>query len=225
MIRKALIALALAAAFGHAAEPIRTVDVYVTPYYAPGNPPRINIGLDFQHLLASDKREDVLAARDRIAADPARISPMSMMVLAIRLYDVGERDESVFWHYVAKNRFYTLINAVDSDKSGLFDVRQAMSAFVELAGPYHNSYAFCDREKQQAIAKRAIDWVEAHPYAVIDHPKMVPLPGGTQENIRKTIAQLREMQQKEAALINDPAEWQQFAQQRRDKDVDAQFCW
>ncbi|MDO5091571.1 MAG: hypothetical protein Q4D61_08485 [Cardiobacteriaceae bacterium] len=225
MKHKTLIPLILAAGLAHSAEPIRTIDIHVTPYYAAGNPPQINIGLDFQQLLASDKREDILAARDRIAANPAGITPMSMMVLAIRLYDVGERDESVFWHYAAKNRFYTLMNAVDPDASGLFEARHAMNAFVELAGPYHNSYAFCERDRQPAIAKRAIDWVEANPYAAIDHPNMVPLPGGTQENVKKTIAKLRDAQQKEAEQLNDPAFWQEFQQQRRDKGVDEQFCW
>ena len=47
--------------------------------------------------LASNKRSDILAARDRILADPKVVTPMTMMVLAIRLYDVGLRDDAVFW--------------------------------------------------------------------------------------------------------------------------------
>ena len=35
------------------------------------------------------------------------LTPMTIMVLAIRLYDVGLRDDAVFWFYAAKNRFAT----------------------------------------------------------------------------------------------------------------------
>ena len=31
---------------------------------------------------------------------------MTMMVLAIRLYDVGLRDDAVFWFYAAKDRYH-----------------------------------------------------------------------------------------------------------------------
>lgn len=33
---------------------------------------------------------------------------MAMMVLAIRLYDVGLRDEAVFWFYAAKERYIVM---------------------------------------------------------------------------------------------------------------------
>ena len=33
---------------------------------------------------------------------------MTMMVLSIRLYDVGLRDDAVFWFYVAKDRYIVL---------------------------------------------------------------------------------------------------------------------
>jgi hypothetical protein len=47
-----------------------------------------------------------------IVAKPQVVTPMTMMVLAIRLYDVGLRDDAVFWFYASKDRFQTLTEFV-----------------------------------------------------------------------------------------------------------------
>ena len=80
-----------------AAEPVRQIGIYVQPFYeaarVPGERPRVAVGKQYNDLLSSDRREDILAARDLIVAKPALVTPMTMMVLAIRLYDVGLRDD------------------------------------------------------------------------------------------------------------------------------------
>ena len=82
-----------------AAEPVREVGVYVQPFYeagrTPGERPQVSVGQQYNELLSSNRRENILAARDMIIAKPAVVTPMAMMVLAIRLYDVGLRDDSV----------------------------------------------------------------------------------------------------------------------------------
>ena len=76
-----------------AAEPVRQIGIYVQPFYeaarGPGERPRVAVGSQYNDLLASSRREDILAARDLILAKQALVTPMTMMVLAIRLYDVG----------------------------------------------------------------------------------------------------------------------------------------
>src|SRR5258705_4346558 len=109
------------------------------------------MGKTFDELLSPTKRKDIVAARDRIVSDPKVITPMTMMVLAIRLYDFGLRDDSVFWFYAAKDRYITLAAVVDIDKAGLSDVDAAVKSFAQLAGPAINGYAFCDIGKQQVI--------------------------------------------------------------------------
>lgn len=56
-----------------AAEPVRHIGIYVQPYYEaarePGGTPRVAVGGSFD-ALASNRREDILALRDKIAADP-----------------------------------------------------------------------------------------------------------------------------------------------------------
>ena len=75
------------------AEPVRQIGIYVQPFYeaarAPGGKPQVAVGKQYNDLLGSTRREDILAARDMVVAKPALVTPMTMMVLAIRLYDVG----------------------------------------------------------------------------------------------------------------------------------------
>ncbi|MBI2715866.1 MAG: hypothetical protein HYX37_15655 [Rhizobiales bacterium] len=93
-----------------AAEPVRQVGITVQPFYesarTPGAQPRVAVGKQYNDLLSSNKPEDILAARDLIVATPKLVTPMTLMVLAIRLYDVGLRDDAVFWFYAAKERSY-----------------------------------------------------------------------------------------------------------------------
>src|SRR5689334_2128587 len=87
-----------------APEPVRRIPVSVQPYYGlaptPEQRPKVEVGRRFDHALASTERSEIVAARDTIEADPKAVTPMTMMVLAIRLYDVGLRDDAVFWFYV-----------------------------------------------------------------------------------------------------------------------------
>ena len=53
-----------------------------------------NVSDGARPVLASNDPWIVGARRDREGT--ANITPMTMMVLAIRLYDVGERDDAVF---------------------------------------------------------------------------------------------------------------------------------
>ena len=146
-LRTLLAAMLCAAGPANAAEPARYVAIYVQPYYESGRtaeaPPKVNIGATFNPLLASMRKQDILAARDRILADPKLVTPMTMMVLAIRLYDIGQRDDAAFWFYAAKDRYITLADVVDIGAAGLGGVEEAVKNFVTLAGPFINGYAFC----------------------------------------------------------------------------------
>src|SRR6185295_7544029 len=174
MTRRTLLGIASAAAFSvsmaQAAEPVRQIGIYVQPYYEaarePGGTPRVAVGRSFDGL-ASNKREDIVGIRDRIVKEPKLVTPMTLMVLAIRLYDVGLRDDAVFWFYAAKDRFLTLDEVVDVGAGGLAQVEDAVRSFSTLAGPIINGYAFCDIANQQKIRAKALDWVEQNPYEAI----------------------------------------------------------
>ena len=212
-----------------AAEPVRHIGIHVQPYYQaardPGERPQVAIGRDLSGQLSSIKREDIVAVRDRIAAEPKLVTPMTLMVLAIRLYDVGLRDDSVFWFYAAKDRTITLAEVVDIQTSGLSQVEDAVRSFSILAGPMINGYAFCQLARQQALRRKALDWVERHPYEPIFMPRLVAKPGDRRENLKAAVRSVRASAEKERAYFDEPKNVEQFYATRKKNEADVKFCW
>jgi hypothetical protein len=139
-LRHIIVAVLLAGSLpAIAAEPVRQIGIYVQPFYeaarTPTERPRVAVGSQYNDLLGSNRREDILAARDLIVAKPALVTPMTMMVLAIRLYDVGLRDDAVFWFYVAKDRYIVLSEVLNVKTPQLAQADDAVRNFATLAGP------------------------------------------------------------------------------------------
>ena len=212
-----------------AAEPVRHIGIYVQPYYAaarhPGEPPQVAVGASFNGPLSSTRREDIVAVRERIMAEPKLVTPMTMMVLAIRLYDVGLRDDAVFWFYVAKDRFITLSEVVQIGPSGLAQVEDAVRSFATLAGPVINGTAFCDLAKQQTLRRTALDWVERNPYQAIFMPQLAAKPGGREANLKAAIQGIRDNDAKERGYFEDPKNREDFYATRKKNEADVKFCW
>ena len=212
-----------------AAEPVRTVPIYVEPFYrsaaTPDGAPQVAVGSQFNTLLASNKREDILAARDLIEAKPNLITPMTLMVLAIRFYDVGLRDDAVFWFYVAKDRYIVMSEVLDVNTRQLAQADDAVRSFSTLAGPVINGYAFCDLAKQQELHAKAVAWVESHPYDVMFMAQAPALPGDRAENHKRAIANAKERAAKERAYFDDPKTVEAFYSTRKRNEADVKFCW
>lgn len=229
MVLRGLGALILSAGAALAAEPVKHIPVFVEPYYnagrTPGEKPRVEVAKRLDALLASSKREDILAVADSIKADPATITPMTMMVLAVRLYDVGERDEAVFWFYAAKDRMM-IISEVAVPKSGqLAQALDATMSFSRLAGPTINGYAFCELKNQQAIRARALDWVEANPYQVMFMPQL-QARGENRDALAKAGMRLaRDNAGKERAYFEDAKTREDYYATRKKNEADAKYCW
>ena len=225
----ALAAALLAAPVARASEPVRHVGIYVTPYYEaahePGGTPRVAVAKAYDALLASSRREDVVRARDGIAKDNALLTPMTLMVLAIRLYDVGLRDDAVFWFYAAKNRYFTLEGVADVRAPQLAQVEDAVRNFAALAGPVINGYAFCDVANQQRIAARALQWTIDNPYQALMLPQIPARPGDRAANRDRALAQLKAAAAKERAYLAVPDNAAKFKAQRRENGADAKYCW
>ena len=224
------ISVLLTISTGYATEKRTRIPVYVTPYYqsspSPEEPPEVRVGEKFDQLLASRDPDDILKVRDLIQEAPERVTPMSMMVLAIRLYDTGKRDEAVFWFYVAKNRYLLLAQVVDMRNPSLAGTAVAMRDFHSLVGPFINSYAFCDIEQQVATNARALAWTKQHPYKQILFWERLPgLNGDRATNLANAIADLEEGVNKEAIQLQDPNFIAEFRQKRAENNADAEFCW
>src|SRR5215831_18730631 len=201
-------AMGLLPSAAFAAEPVRSVAIYVQPFYqsakTPSERPRVSVGAQFNDLLSSNRREDIVAARDRILAAPKLVTPMTMMVLAIRLYDVGLRDDAVFWFYAAKDRYIVLSEVLDVKTPQLAAADDAVRNFATLAGPVINGYAFCDLAKQKSAHAKAVEWVEANPYQVMFRSDVAALPGDRAENLKRAIASAKERAAKESAYFDNP---------------------
>jgi len=156
---------------------------------------------------------------------PALVTPMTMMVLAIRLYDVGLRDDAVFWFYVAKDRYIILSEVLNVKTPQLAQADDAVRNFATLAGPVINGYAFCDLARQKAAHAKAVAWVEANPYEVMFRPDVPALPGDRAANARRAIANAKDRAAKESAYFDDPKTREEYYATRKKNDADVKFCW
>ena len=225
----AAVIVLLAAHSAWAAEPVRRIGVYVQPYYeaarTPDGRPRVAVGRTYDGHLSSNRKEHILAAKERVETDPRVVTPMTMMVLAIRLYDVGLRDDAVFWFYAAKARYTTLEDVIDIRRSGLIAPGEAVKSFAVLAGPMINGYAFCDRAKQHATNVKAIEWAEKNPYSVLFMSQLAGNELDRAAALNKSIVEQKAYAERERARFDDAKFAEQFAANRKKNEADDKFCW
>jgi hypothetical protein len=84
--------------------------------------------------------------------DWPELTPETMYVAAIRLYDAGLKDDAVYWFYSAQYRARLVRGLLDPQKLDAIGnpataLAQAHEAFLKDAGVYINGYAFGDIEK------------------------------------------------------------------------------
>jgi hypothetical protein len=212
-----------------AAEPVKHVAIHVEPFYvaAPARDvaPKVGVGGAYSALLASTNPENILAVADMIRSKPALTTPMTMMVLAIRFYDMGRRDDAVFWFYAAKDRYMTLREVIVPDAPQLAQSADAMNSFNALLGPIINGYAFCDVARQQAQRVKALAWVEANPYQAVFLDQLAARGADRKALLAAAVAKARENAEKERAHLADPANVQALKAGRAKNDMDSKYCW
>ncbi|MGC9991258.1 MAG: hypothetical protein ABSD52_02510 [Candidatus Cybelea sp.] len=121
------------------------IDAYVTPYYA-SKGPTIHVGR-FSSGLASSNTKQVLATIGAMKKQWQRLSFPELYVGAIRLYDLGYRNEAVYWFYTAQYRARQVSVFLDTSKIGSvgdsgFELQAAGNAFMQTVGTWINGYAF-----------------------------------------------------------------------------------
>jgi hypothetical protein len=139
-----------------AMDPAR-IDAYVTPYYD-SNGPSIHVGA-FSSGLASRNPRDVFATTRQMKRQWQRLSFPQLYVAAIRLYDVGYRNEAVYWFYTAQYRARQVSVLLDPTKIGNvgdpgFELQAAGGAFMQTAGTWINAYAFAHPDRLIQIVRR-----------------------------------------------------------------------
>ena len=212
-----------------AAEPVRQLVVYVMPYYSAGDTfaaaPKVAVDPQFDALLASTDVADIRKARDAIAASPDLVSPETMMVLAIRLYDVGLRYDAVFWFYAGRDRFLTMEAVLDMRSLRFARQADAVASFVDALGGAMDGYAMCDIARHQEREDRAIAWVAAHPYKVLGYADLPAQSEDRNAALANAVGKLREMSAHNQQLLARPEVQAQLADARKRTQADARFCW
>jgi len=169
-----LIAFAVAhPSFGQGISDPAKIEVYVTPYYD-SKGPSINVG-QFSKGLAAANDSDFIATISKMKQSWNELRFPEMYVAAIRLYDLGFRNEATYWFYSAQYRGRLFGTLVDQAKMGSigapgFELFQAANAFQQLVGPYVNGYAFGDIEHLIQIVER----VQRENKTVPDLEKLYP---------------------------------------------------
>lgn len=133
------------------------VDVYVTPYYNSAGP-SIHVG-QYSAGLASRDPKQFVATIHTMKQHWSSLRFYELYAGAIRLYDLGYRNESVYWFYTAQYRgrqFGMLVDAQHLGEMGDpgFELFHAQDAFYQLAGPYINGYAFGNPDALVRIVRR-----------------------------------------------------------------------
>lgn len=220
------IVLALSALSASAQEPVKYVGVFVDPYYRaaadPTGNPTVAVAKAFDARLSMNDPKKIREVEAEIRSRPEFITPMTLMVLSIRLYDTGYRDESVFWHYAAKDRMRTIAQVVNGGISGAIVATRDFSA---TAGPTINGYAFCDLVKQRAARVAAFEWVRDNPYQAIFIEQLPSRFADRVAALKDAIATIEADVHKEAEYISDPKNLERFKAARLENGADSKYCW
>ncbi|HEX5810269.1 MAG TPA: hypothetical protein VFY25_16480, partial [Anaerolineales bacterium] len=75
---------------------------------------QIRVG-DYSQQLSTDDLQELTLLEQEMAQHRDRLTPEQMFVLAIRLYDLGEKDSSVYWFYEAQFRAKLFRESLDAD--------------------------------------------------------------------------------------------------------------
>ncbi len=149
------------------------IDAYVTPYYNSAGP-AVRVGT-YSAGLASNNQATVVATILQMKQHWNRLNFLELYVAAIRLYDLGYRDEATYWFYSGQyeGRLFALL--ADPKRLGNignrgFELYHAQDAFLQLVGPSINGYAFGDID---ALA-RTIRKVQSDNHTVRDMPALYP---------------------------------------------------
>ena len=123
------------------------IDVYVTPYYNSSGPV-VDVG-KFSAGLASKNRSEFVTTIQAMKKQWTALGFPQLYVAAIRLYDLGYRNEAVYWFYSAQYRGRQFGMLLDQAKMGSmgdpgFELFHAQDAFFQLVGTNVNGYAFGD---------------------------------------------------------------------------------
>lgn len=191
------------------------IDIYVTPFYN-SSPLQINIG-EYSRQLKTNSPRKMLRLAEEIRQRVDEVNAMTLFVLAIRLYDVGEKDAAVYWFYNAQFRKRVFLEmAIGLDPTG---APAALGAFQELSGRWINGYAFGNPDKLVATLNKVCGDVEHMGYVANAYPGYDFRPASEQQAI--VDAQLKGLRE---SLINHIIENKEdILRQRKENGIEGKY--
>lgn len=184
---------------------------------------QIRVGPYSQQLGTVDLQE-LTALKEEMARQKEELTPEQMFVLAIRLYDLGEKDDSVYWFYEAQFRAKLFLKTLDSDHiAGISELSAGLlasyDAFTKLAGEYINGYAGCDVDNWVKIATTVKDDNSKPPELDKIFPEAVFVERSQWQGINDEVAAGL------GVLIDQLSQTKEsIRQQRVANDLDARYC-
>jgi hypothetical protein len=160
-VRTALLVAALCALGAPAlADDPGRIDAYVTPYYNSSGPV-VRIGT-YSAGLASNNQATVVATIRQMKRRWSQLDFLELYVGAIRLYDLGYRNEATYWFYSAQYKGRQFAMLADSKHLGSigdrgFELYHAQDAFFQLVGPDVNGFAFGDIDSLTHVIRKVQD--------------------------------------------------------------------
>ncbi|MBN1908152.1 MAG: hypothetical protein JW818_00300 [Pirellulales bacterium] len=117
------------------------IPMCVTPYYN-FEGPQINVGA-FSKPLSGANAETIKDVVADMKKQWDTLPIEAMYVAAIRLYDLGRKDEAVYWFHAANQRARLFLDVAKTNEIGSaeWEASQAFGAFHQLAGQWINGYA------------------------------------------------------------------------------------
>ena len=207
-------------------EKITSIDIYVSPFYSAkeGKPEYVHVYEPIDDLLMKNDVPSLKKAIKIIEDAPDMVAPTTLMTVAARAYDLGLKDDAVFWFYAGKNRFLTFARVIDIKDEMFRETESANAAFLQLVGNVVNPYAFCDLAKQRDAAARARDWVKDHPYKAIFSDKFPSMASDRKAALKEVIEKFKADQQKQKQYFADPKNRADYIAERKKYRTDERFC-
>ena len=202
--------------------PREPIAIYVTPFYNSEGP---EVGVEpLAEVLATATAATIGAVAEAVRGALVVMPAHTLFVLAIRLYDLGWREEGLYWFYMAQYRARLLRQLQDADYIGnmgdlAFELNSAHSAFMELAGPYFNGYAGCDQARWLATIARVQADNQAITNLSLIYPDVVLVPAEQWEELNRHV---NEGLSGLADSIRDG--WDELQAARRENGADERFC-
>ncbi|HET9915213.1 MAG TPA: hypothetical protein VFQ13_25205 [Anaerolineales bacterium] len=199
-----------------------SMSISVLPFYD-SQGTQIQVG-EYSEQLKTDDLQLLTAMAQEMAQQKEILTPEQMYVLAIRLYDLGDKDNSIYWYYEAQFRARLFQQAIEpaqyiniNDRT--FELTTAYDSFQKLAGEYINGYAGCNLD----------NWVKFTKMVKDDNP--VP------PELHKIFPDVIFVKQEQWQAINDEVSvglgklidyisenGETIKQQRAQQNMDSQFC-